>query len=337
MPATSTGREDRDSKRLLRLVGGIAVQAAVVVALVHLALLAPYHWGWLTEPTFALAAALLSGVAVATLAYPVARVLENLRHGLVRFWAGAEDRPITLIAQPLARLDAELERLHARVLKRVDDLKSASRAVNRESRAQRRLAKHLTHAQRIARVGSWEWHLATHSVICSSEIFRILGLEPGAFAPTPSALVNLVHRDDRKALRRWIVRVANGEGTQGLDVRVYAKDGDILNVHVLGEALRGPKGRTTAVVGTVQDATERTRAIQQIHQLAYYDVLTELPNRLRFHEKLAETLEFARRHEQAFAIMFLRQGNSIPALGGWGLLVLAGLLAAAGALALRRA
>ena len=300
-----TPHEPSDAKRIVRFVGGIAAQAAIVVALVHLALLAPYHWGWMSEPVFALSAALLSGIAVATLAYPLARALDNVRDGLVRFWAGADDRPLTLIAQPLANLDAELERLHARVLKRVDDLKAASRAVHRESRAQRRIAKHLTHAQRIARVGSWEWHLASHRVICSNEVYRILGLEPGAFTPTPSALVNLVHHDDRKALRRWIVRIAHGASPEGLDVRVHANGGQILNVHVLGEALRGTKGRTTAVVGTVQDATERTRAIQQIHQLAYYDVLTELPNRLRFHEKLAETLEFARRHEQAFAIMFL--------------------------------
>lgn len=298
---------DNKPKRIWRFVGNIAVQAALVVGLVQLALLAPYRWGWIGEPAFALAATALSALAVATLTYPIARVLDNLREGLMRFWAGADDRPLTLVAKAnaLGHLDTELEHLHARVLKRVDDLKAASRAVHRESRAQRRIAKHLTHAQRIARVGSWEWHLATHRVICSNEVFRILGLEPGAFTPTPNGLVNLVHHDDRKALRRWIVRIANGENAGGLDVRVHANGGDILHVHVLGEALRGPRGRTSAVVGTVQDATERTRTIQQIHQLAYYDVLTELPNRLRFHEKLAETLEFARRHQSAFAIMFL--------------------------------
>ncbi len=308
MPAAPpSGRDDRDPKPVLRLLVGVAAQAAVVVALVHLALFAPYHWGWLTEPAFALTAAALSGVAVATIAYPLARLLENLRDGLQRFWAGADDPPVTLSAPPsaLANLDGELERLHTRVLKRVDELKATSRAVHRESRANRRIAKHLTHAQRIARVGSWEWHLATHRVACSNEVFRILGLDADAFTPTPSALVNLVHHDDRRALRRWIVRIAHGANPEGLDVRVHAKGGELLNVHVLGEALRGTRGRAIAVVGTLQDATERTRAIQQIHQLAYYDVLTELPNRLRFHEKLAETLEFARRHQTTFAIMFL--------------------------------
>jgi diguanylate cyclase (GGDEF)-like protein len=42
-----------------------------------------------------------------------------------------------------------------------------------------------------------------------------------------------------------------------------------------------------------------------MHRLAYFDVVTELPNRSRFHEKLAETLEAAKRDGTAFAIMFL--------------------------------
>jgi len=90
----------------------------------------------------------------------------------------------------------------------------------------------------------------------------------------------------------------------GLDLRVRTRDGEVLHLHVLGEALRA-EDRTVGVVGTMQDATERTHAIQQIHRLAYYDVLTELPNRSRFHEKLAETLEVARRTGKPFAIMFL--------------------------------
>jgi diguanylate cyclase (GGDEF)-like protein len=69
--------------------------------------------------------------------------------------------------------------------------------------------------------------------------------------------------------------------------------------------LRDANDAIAGVAGTIQDATERTRAIQRIHRLAYFDVLTDLPNRSRFHEKMAETLELARLHGTSFAIMFL--------------------------------
>ena len=63
----------------------------------------------------------------------------------------------------------------------------------------------------------------------------------------------------------------------------------------MGEGLINETGRCVGVAGTVQDSTEQTRAIQQINRLSHFDVLTELPNRSRFHEKLEETLEAARR------------------------------------------
>ncbi len=279
----------------------------MVVALVHLALFGPYLLGWVTGVFFLVAAALLSSLAVACVAYPLARLLHNLRDGLERFREGAVESPRDRPADErgLSRLDTELECLHARVLKRVGELKEARHAVRRESRAQRRLARHLTRAQHIARVGSFEWDRTINRVVCSPEVFRMLGLDPQLFVPTPVALVEFVHPDDRRAFRRWIIRLSHGETPDGLDVRVNTSDGEVLNVHLLGEARSEVDGRANGVVGTVQDATERTRAIQQIHRLAYYDVLTELPNRLRFHEKLAETLDHARRDGKAFAIMFL--------------------------------
>ena len=50
---------------------------------------------------------------------------------------------------------------------------------------------------------------------------------------------------------------------------------------------------------------ERRRAVEKIHRLAYFDVLTELPNRARFRKRLAETVEAARRNGGSFAVMVL--------------------------------
>jgi diguanylate cyclase (GGDEF)-like protein len=134
---------------------------------------------------------------------------------------------------------------------------------------------------------------------------RILGVDPSQFNPRPSALRQLVHEEDRRAFSRWLVQLAAGTASQGLDVRILGDGVDTRHVHVLGEALLSDTGNVVGLVGTIQDATDRTRAIQQIHRLAYFDMVTELPNRSRFHEKLAETLEAANRDGSVFAIMFL--------------------------------
>src|SRR6202165_6038979 len=124
-------------------------------------------------------------------------------------------------------------------------------------------------------------------------------------SPRPAAIRKLVHEEDRRAFGRWLVQLAGAHAQQGLDVRIVGHGGELRHVHVLGEALLSATGSVLGLVGTIQDATERTHAIQQIHRLAYFDAVTELPNRSRFHEKLAETLEAAKRDATAFAIMFL--------------------------------
>lgn len=48
-----------------------------------------------------------------------------------------------------------------------------------------------------------------------------------------------------------------------------------------------------------------TQAEQHVHQLAYQDQLTNLPNRTQFIEKANQSLEQAQRDEQLFALMFL--------------------------------
>ncbi|MBK7742323.1 MAG: EAL domain-containing protein [Betaproteobacteria bacterium] len=174
-----------------------------------------------------------------------------------------------------------------------------------DSRQRRRVVRHLTRAQRIARVGSWEWRPKSDRISWSAEVYRIAGVRPTEFRPVGAAVLDLVHPLDRRALRRWLVALARGRVQPGLDLRLVDAAGAVRHAHLLGEPLLDASGRARGVVGTVQEATERTRSYEEVHRLAYFDVLTALPNRARFDEKLEQTLQRARRQGQAFALMFL--------------------------------
>ena len=60
-------------------------------------------------------------------------------------------------------------------------------------------------------------------------------------------------------------------------------------------------------IAVMRDITERKKYERKIHQLAYYNELTHLPNRKYMEEKLAELLEVSSEKEERkrFAVMFL--------------------------------
>jgi diguanylate cyclase (GGDEF)-like protein len=282
-------------------------QAIAAVALAHALLLPLLTGGWISAFAYALAALGLSSTALAVVGRRTARSVARLRAALMRFGASdGEALPLTDAGPTgLDGLQLGVDNMYRRFARREQRLKAAYEVAENENATSRKLAQQLTRSQRIARIGSWEWERASNSVICSGDVFRILGVNPAQFSLRPTTILNLVHKDDRRAFGRWLVQLARGNVSQGLDVRILGQDGELRHVHVLGEALQSDNGGVFGLAGTIQDATERTRAIQQIHRLAYFDLVTELPNRSRFHDKLAETLKIAKRDGTAFALLFL--------------------------------
>lgn len=67
----------------------------------------------------------------------------------------------------------------------------------------------------------------------------------------------------------------------------------------------GSDGQPRQAVGTVQDITERKLAKTRIEYLAFYDPLTELPNRALFMDRLRHELAAAERRGQRLSLLFL--------------------------------
>lgn len=74
------------------------------------------------------------------------------------------------------------------------------------------------------------------------------------------------------------------------------------------EAIMAPvhhEGRIIGLVGVNIDLTERKRAEKWIRHLADHDVLTGLPNRRMFQERLGEAISRGRRHDEVTALLLL--------------------------------
>jgi len=66
-----------------------------------------------------------------------------------------------------------------------------------------------------------------------------------------------------------------------------------------------PAGKPLKMVGSIRDISERKQAEREIRQLAYHDMLTGLPNRSLFHDRLEQALAQSKRHGRPLSLLFL--------------------------------
>ena len=152
----------------------------------------------------------------------------------------------------------------------------------------------LAEAQRMARLGNWEWDLRTGEVRWSDEVFRIYGYEPKEFVPTFERLVEIVHPDDRELLRERIDATLYEGAPYDFHHRIVLPSGEERIVSRRAEVVRDEGGEPLYMVGTVQDITERQRAEEEIRRLN-----AELEERVRKRTaQLEATVSELRENEQ---------------------------------------
>jgi len=90
------------------------------------------------------------------------------------------------------------------------------------------------------------------------------------------------------------------------------RDGRVITCEWFNAWLPERPGEPGEVVSLAIDITERRRLEEQIHQLAFFDPLTRLPNRRLLQDRLGHLLAETRRHGSHGALMFLDLDNFKP-------------------------
>ena len=167
----------------------------------------------------------------------------------------------------------------------------------------------LADAQRLAGLSSWEWDLESNIVYWSKEIYARFGVPEESVNSNSDSFWNLIHPDDRDAVKEAFVAAIKAEKPYNQDYRIVLPNGATQIIHVQGRTEYDLDGRALRMHGTIQDITERKRTEEQIRHLAFYDSLTSLPNRMLFREQLNQALQSARREDRYVAILFLDLDN----------------------------
>ncbi|MFZ4623438.1 MAG: diguanylate cyclase domain-containing protein [Rhodoferax sp.] len=84
------------------------------------------------------------------------------------------------------------------------------------------------------------------------------------------------------------------------------KNGEIYPEQLTITAVKASTGgQISHYIGILRDITERKQLEEEVQQLAFYDPLTQLPNRRMFNDRLNQTLARARRSQSRMALMFI--------------------------------
>jgi len=152
----------------------------------------------------------------------------------------------------------------------------------------------------------WDWDLVRNQLYYSPRWWHMLGYEVDGLPADAQLWARLVHPDDKPAVDALLERALN-DGTESYEVefRLRHQQGHHVPVLSRGFILRNAQGEPIRVSGTNLDLTERKRAEAQIHHLAFYDALTELPNRRFLVEQLRKALLSSARSQMRGAVLFI--------------------------------
>lgn len=116
--------------------------------------------------------------------------------------------------------------------------------------------KRLYEAQRIGKIGDWEWDIVTQTVSWSPQVFEIFGRDPSTGPPRNLDDVASYYELASAAIVSAKVTAAIQSGeTQEYEITLLRPDGQRVNVQASAVPRKDASGRVTSLYGTVQDIT----------------------------------------------------------------------------------
>ncbi|WP_051556451.1 diguanylate cyclase domain-containing protein [Alkalihalobacterium bogoriense] len=150
----------------------------------------------------------------------------------------------------------------------------------------------------------WSHDLKTDTIIISTGIELLYGYTGDDFKQNPNLWNKVVYPEDVDIVDEMNRQALLGNSTN-TEFRIIRPDGDIRWVQDKATPIYDKDNKLVKINGVVFDITERKKAEEKIKRMAYYDFLTDLPNRKFIHEFLQNTLDHPKTDNQSGAVLFL--------------------------------
>ena len=190
----------------------------------------------------------------------------------------------------------------------ITERKEAEVALKNSEKSLRISEEQMSISQRISGTGSWVYNLETDSIWGSAEGFRIFGF-PAVAGDFPIDRIEACI-PERERVHQALVDLISEGRDYDLEYAINPLDGSPSRIiHSIARLERSAEGEPSLVLGFIQDITERSRMEEQVRQLAFFDPLTQLPNRRLLDDRLTHVMAASSRRGVHGALLFVDLDN----------------------------
>lgn len=145
----------------------------------------------------------------------------------------------------------------------------------------------LIFAQKIAKLGYWEWDAARNEISGSHSAFSHFGIPKQNGISLEQFFSNVLPKD-KPIIQQSISEAHQGQSHIAVSVRVLKPDGNLNHIEFLAEVTYNENGQIHKIIGSAQDITRLHKVETLVHYQAQHDGLTDLPNRTTFSKMLTD-------------------------------------------------
>ena len=142
----------------------------------------------------------------------------------------------------------------------------------------------LREAEAISNNGSWEYIIASGSLYCSDELYRIHGILPGSENITIGFYHSFIHPDNLQQFKEKTQNAVARKESVKLEYKIIRPNGEVRYVFMSGKVKTDEYGKLVKLIGNVQDITELKNTVLELDksESIYRTIAKNVPDSIVF-------------------------------------------------------
>lgn len=154
-------------------------------------------------------------------------------------------------------------------------------------------------------IGVWDWDFKNNHLNWNAIMHQLFDLPVKSFQHSYKDFIECLHPEDRAsveaAIDATISEAKQNNAPFELNYRVIWRDRSVHYIRAKGQLFKDAEGEFTRVTGICYDVSKEVQLQNELKQLALYDPLTHIPNRIFFLTMLEERIQ----HDKPFSLIFM--------------------------------